>query len=582
MFELLNDPLTATFAVNEITRLLSSKPKSSSEGDDSDEEKLHQLCQRYLRYIETFNGNEEEERFGVLLSFLRGIEEVCLTAPWRRELFSEKGLFTGLMTLLTFQTPRHPERKATIVDECLRIIYYFDEATFEAAIGYAHLKVVLFSFIDYLDQRGIVDRLFENALKTKRKEHWETLAIRYPRFLHIACELLPLMRDEAAVLSVLERLQGLFATLSNVATCCDAGTLGVILDTFEGLARRSENSTGAAAAAATATATATKPTTSHSGASSAANGTIKRLADIAQTLGSYSLSAGDLSHFFRLMSLAATSIITTTTASSSSSSSSEQNKGKGEEGKVGYHRHPQFPYLVRCLHGIASSNIGGPSAYYVFNGTTSHILLPRLERWPFQKGMTFCAWVRIETSEAPTTSTDNNNNNNNNNSSSSSSSNSSSHVDNGRRHICYFADDGASGEENAFDIFISAGGQLVLETTYFGVKEVYGCCSPDSQLPRGKWFFLTMTIAPSTMIPMSGEVKAFINAAQICKVSIRYPKLDMAKYGAIGCRLPAVSPLGFYGQLGAIHFFEDILSSSQILDIYRNGANYTGSFTALE
>lgn len=613
---MLRDPLTATFATNEITHLLSSKPKEDDaskknkkeeEGADAsvitekepsdDEKRIEALCKRYLAFIGSFTGNEEEENFEVLVAFLRGIGEVCLTAPWHKELFSKMGLFPVLMTLLTLQTPRHPERKASIVDECLSIIYYYDEAVFEAEIGYDQLKVVLLSFIDYLDQPSIVDRLFENALKTKRKENWGSLVVRYPKFLHIACGLLPRMHDEVAINRVLERLKGLLSFLPNVAVCCDEGTFGSVLDTIESLYQenkeddkddkkdikkdgddikdkdenkdedndkdekidegdkdekdknndnnedKDENDT--------------KDEKDENNDIDENNNNdekkdiikhhnidvgfiVSNLADIAQTLGSYSIRAKELSHLFRLMSLTVTS---------------------PEHAERGY-RHSHFPYLVRCLHGISSVNAGGPSAYFVFNGMTSRIILPKLDKWPFQKGFTFCAWVRIETAEAG-----------------------AKKDSSGRRHLCYFADDGGDGQENAYDIFISANDQLNIETTHTGTSVTYSC-SPSSQLPRGKWFFLAMSIAPSPVVPMSGEVKTFINGAQISKVSIRYPKLETAEFGAIGCKTPtaAASSLssGFYGQIGSIHLFEDALSSTQIEDIYLNGANYTGSFTSLE
>ena len=564
LFELLKDPLTSTFAVNEITLLLTSKPKGGKDNGGEEERNIEALCKRYLSFIGAFTGNEDENNFEVLVTFLRGIGEVCLTAPWRKELFARMGLFPTLMTLLTLQTPRYPQRKASIVNECLGIIYHFDEEAFEATVGYGQLKVILFSFVDYLDQASTVDRLFENALKTKRKDSWETLAVRYPRFLHIACELVPRMNDQAAIATVLERLKGLLSFLPNVATCCDSGMFDVVLDTIEALSpdtkdgaenkengekkieeieREEENEKDEKDEKDEKE----DNNETKEGEKSAAVpckidvvSLVSQLADIAQMLGSYSLQAGELGHLFRLMSLTVTS---------------------PERAALGY-RQTHFPYLVRCLHGISSANVGGPSAYFVFNGTTSRIIFPKVEKWPFQKGFTFCAWIRIEASDSSITQ---------------------GAEAAGRRHLCYFVDDGESGEENAYDIFISANDQLSIETTYYGTKDVYSC-SPNSCLPKGKWFFLTLAVTPSAVIPMSGEVKTFINGAQISKASIRYPKLDAVKFGAIGCNspVPSASSLGFYGQIGAIHLFEEALSSTQIDDIYYNGANYTGSFTSLE
>lgn len=651
LFELLRDPLTASFAVNEITLLLTSKPKTniipstspppaaaaavddtatattSQEmvgSVDSDEKNIEVLCKRYISFIGSFTGNEDEETFSVLVSFLRGIGEVCLTAPWRKELFSRMGLFPVLMTLLTLQTPRHPERKASIVDECLGIIYYFDVAVFESTIGYDQLKVVLFSFIDYLDQVRTVDRLFENGVKTKRKENWETLTVRYPKFLHIACELIPHMHNEEAINNVLSRLKGLLGFLPNVAMCCGAGAFDIVLDTIESLYHdgkktvsdekdekekkdvivvkevvedeeekdekeekdkvietneEEENKDDTEENKEDDKSTNPEDDEKQSDVENDKNEkeeeekkeeekqiepnvkedekqaiklrdinieeVVSKLADVAQIIGSYSLQAGELSHLFRLISLSVTS---------------------PEYIERGYRR-THFPYLVRCLHSIASANVGGPSAYFVFNGTTSRIIFPRMEKWPFLKGFTFCAWIRIETSE---------------NNNSAIATDVATRPDSGSRHLCYFIDDGELGEENVYDIYISSNDQLNIETTYFGNKDVYAC-SPNMQLPRGKWFFLTMTIAPSAVIPMTGEVKTFINGAQISKVSIRYPKLDSVKFGAIGCRLiNAPLDVGFSGQFGAIHLFDDTLSSTQIEDIYINGANYTGSFTNLE
>lgn len=42
----------------------------------------------------------------------------------------------------------------------------------------------------------------------------------------------------------------------------------------------------------------------------------------------------------------------------------------------------------------------GPQRFFLFDGLNSGLRLPRMPRWPAQKGYTFCAWVRLEVGPA--------------------------------------------------------------------------------------------------------------------------------------------------------------------------------------
>lgn len=56
--------------------------------------------------------------------------------------------------------------------------------------------------------------------------------------------------------------------------------------------------------------------------------------------------------------------------------------------------------LLRALRGMMGDQ-PGPQRFFLLDGHASGLRLPRMPRWPAQKGYTFCAWVRLEAAVSP-------------------------------------------------------------------------------------------------------------------------------------------------------------------------------------
>lgn len=103
--------------------------------------------------------------------------------------------------------------------------------------------------------------------------------------------------------------------------------------------------------------------------------------DLVRHLGSHSVTVAQLKKIFRLLQpLSASStkragITTATTATPL--------------------QPPWMCCLLRALRGMMDDD-PGPQRLFLLDGVSSGLRLPRMPRWPAQKGYTFFAWVRLE------------------------------------------------------------------------------------------------------------------------------------------------------------------------------------------
>ena len=118
-------------------------------------------------------------------------------------------------------------------------------------------------------------------------------------------------------------------------------------------------------------------------------GGIRGLAiDLVQHLGSHSINVAQLKKIFRLLQpLPDTG--TTKRASTPYSSTAAPPL-----------QPPWMCGLLRALRGMMGDN-PGPQRFFLLDGLNSGLRLPRMPRWPAQKGYTFCSWVRLEEGPVP-------------------------------------------------------------------------------------------------------------------------------------------------------------------------------------
>lgn len=109
--------------------------------------------------------------------------------------------------------------------------------------------------------------------------------------------------------------------------------------------------------------------------------------DLVRCLGSHSINVAQLKKIFRLMQPLPP----------------PPRPDEEKEGDVKMRPRPetaplQSPWLcclLRALLGMMDDH-PGPQRFFLLDGITSGLRLPRMPRWPARKGYTFCAWVRLE------------------------------------------------------------------------------------------------------------------------------------------------------------------------------------------
>ncbi|CAM9505032.1 unnamed protein product, partial [Scytosiphon promiscuus] len=103
--------------------------------------------------------------------------------------------------------------------------------------------------------------------------------------------------------------------------------------------------------------------------------------DLVRHLGSHSVSVAQLKKVFRLLQPL--------------SASSTKRPGMPSQTATTPLQPPWMCCLLRALRGMMDDE-PGPQRLFLLDGVESGLRLPRMPRWPAQKGYTFCAWVRLE------------------------------------------------------------------------------------------------------------------------------------------------------------------------------------------
>lgn len=130
--------------------------------------------------------------------------------------------------------------------------------------------------------------------------------------------------------------------------------------------------------------------------------------DLLQHLGSHSINVAQLKKMFRLMQpLPASSSREVGGAATCRAGTSKQRRpSSGAKPAVPTAsssvplQPPWLCGLLRALRGMMDDE-PGPQRFFLLDGHASGLLLPRMPRWPAQKGYTFCAWVRLEAAVSP-------------------------------------------------------------------------------------------------------------------------------------------------------------------------------------
>ena len=574
LFGLLNDHEIGAFALSEITGLL-LVDADKKEPVPTVQKGLETLADRCVKYISTFSGGHSSEQdFDSEVSFLHGICDVCQHGKRLQLLFVRSGIFFSLLTLLTLQIPRFPERKALLLDECLCTLYSLflhnkkAKAGFEASIGYENLKVTLYSFFEYVDQQHVLARLFEIVVESRLAWNPNTLVptIQNPRMLLFVCELLPLLNRDVAKY-VIDKFMFLVKALPNRSICCKNGILTALLEVISSNKIRTGDEDPEEKDA-------TKKEKEKEKGKLALKKSIPfdpeitpSVINVIQALGSYSLNVSELKRIIYILSLSGPSKT----------------------------RLPEFPYLVNALRTMPTlANV--PRSFFDFNGSNSvnlhqhkpvhqpvfinsfffffcvcvcvclhakRFVLPVLEDEPFAKGFTFCVWIRFESLKRG--------------------------AQNGAPGISTVFS--FSGERQRLELYIQNETPVLRILSYVGsrqpqqqqqdINDKYDVVTfAHCHIPERKWMFLSVAIAPGLI---NGETKIYLGRDFYDRAVIKFPKLPNLTRNELGRSTDAAGEgRAFFGEMGNIHVFGEPLTQAQICAIYEAGPGYTDVFRSPE
>ncbi|WVZ77789.1 hypothetical protein U9M48_025613 [Paspalum notatum var. saurae] len=193
----------------------------------------------------------------------------------------------------------------------------------------------------------------------------------------------------------------------------------------------------------------------------------------------------------------------------------------------------------------------GPEAFFEFSGHDSGIEIKSPVQWPYNKGLSFCCWLRVEN----------------------------------------FPDKGMMG---LFSFFTENGkGCLAMlgknSLIYESVSPKHQCVLLSLGLPTKQWKFLCVTHTIGRTFSGGSQLKCYVDGEITSSQKCRYAKVnEVMTRCSVGTELMPIgeepsslgfeSTFAFTGQMGPVYAFSDALSPEQIRGIYKLGPSYMYSF----
>ena len=528
-------------------------------------QELRELCLRYVEFLN--NKGNTVENVGPML---RGIREICALSTAHATLFADTPVFRYIlgcgMVLCAGNTP--PQKAFIAASDLLKTLFCLLTSTkrgtniraFEDCGGYRRLALFLRAFFAHERAAGhteyeaeVMGHVFNfmcndaspaespTALATPSKAPPGVPEIVNPAALVVITGLIPDLSSNDAATFVLDKLAYLLQSPRNRAICCHP-SLDMVRRLLLILCRgRRSNSSRKTVVNSVDDSNIDDDDPTKFGwnpkyAEMRFDQTVTpKIVGVIQTLGGCRLSPQDLRFVLRILACS-------------------DPKSKS--------RLRVFPHFVEALRAIASpaaTNIAPqlePRGYYDFvqgRGTTeagSGLILPPVGKGPFQKGLTFTAWMRV------------------------------GKCGSGEYKPRIF---GLFGEKDM-------GVELYMSDSFLTFHVVSQ--SEDENFSFSKfvvverrWMFLSLTM--STGLLKSSEVRLYVDGALVERAPISYPRMSPYTKNSVGCALIArgeklVPTQSFSGQIVSVNFFDDSLSLTQIQQIYAVGPNYLGLFNEAE
>uniref|UniRef100_A0A0E0JVW3 BEACH domain-containing protein B n=1 Tax=Oryza punctata TaxID=4537 RepID=A0A0E0JVW3_ORYPU len=248
--------------------------------------------------------------------------------------------------------------------------------------------------------------------------------------------------------------------------------------------------------------------------------TVIKIAELIQIIGGHSICGKDIRKMFALL----------------------------RDEKIGVKQKCNSLLLTSLSHMLKEK---GPEAFFEFSGHDSGIEIKSPVQWPYNRGLSFCCWLRVE-----------------------------SFPENSMMGLFSFFTESGKG-----CLAMLGKDALIFET----ISQKHQCVLSPLSLQTKQWIFLSVTHSVGRAFSTGSQLRCYVDGGQISNQKCRWAKVnevmtrcsigtDLMPIGEEPTSLGFESTSAFVGQMGPIYAFSDALSSEQIKGIYNLGPSYMYSF----
>ncbi|TKW23149.1 hypothetical protein SEVIR_4G274600v4 [Setaria viridis] len=248
--------------------------------------------------------------------------------------------------------------------------------------------------------------------------------------------------------------------------------------------------------------------------------TVIEIAEIIQILGAHSICGKDIRKIFALLRCE----------------------------KIGAKQKHTSLLLTSLSHMLKEK---GPEAFFEFSGHDSGIEIKSPFLWPYNRGLSFSCWLRVE-----------------------------NFPDNGMMGLFSFSTEDGKGCSAVLNR-----SALVYES----INQKHQCVLLPLKLPPKEWKFLSVTHTIGRAFSGGSQLRCYVDGELVSSEKCGYAKVNEAMtHCTIGTELKPVGEepisigfektFAFTGQMGPVYVFSDALSSEQVKGIYFLGPSYMYSF----
>ncbi|XP_037457938.1 BEACH domain-containing protein B-like isoform X2 [Triticum dicoccoides] len=453
--------------------------------------KLH-LCSKYLENFTQANKNEKVNS-ELLIDLLVSMREIIMMdRVYYQNLFRNEGCFLHIISLLngTFNEATG-ERLVLNVLETLTLLLEENNASkaaFRVLVGVGY-QTLQSLLLDYYKWLPS-ERLLDallNMLVDGKFEINEKTTIKNEDVVVLLLNILQKSSTSLQHYGLVVLQQLLKQSITNRTSSFRAGLLSVLLDWFS-IEEKDD--------------------------------TVSVIAELIQIIGAHSICGKDIRKIFALLR-------------------SEKISAKQKHTSL----------LLRSLSHMLKEK--GPEAFFEFSGHDSGIEIKSPFQWPYNRGLSFSCWLRVE-----------------------------NFPENGMMGLFSF-----STEDGRGCSAMLSKSALVYES----INKKHQCVLLQLKLPPKEWKFLSVTHTIGRAFSGGSQLRCYVDGELVSCEKCRYAKVnEVMTRCTIGTEL---TPLGdepnsigfertsaFTGQMGPVYVFSDALSSEQIKGIYNLGPSYMYSF----